>query len=306
MTATFYLFDVCHGQSAALQLANGQWCVFDVGCRSDFSPVVWLMTKGSYRKIDDPIIAQLMACISGNNVLKATISHFHGDHLADWENLISLKPQFMKTVNYDLEYLKDSQGSNTSQSWQKVLSYAQDMYSNYQSLGYADYGSVQIREMSLPVEVARSIGGDTNARVNNASIITRIDVYGNSILLCGDMQKEAWEAIINDHGDYGRTWRPFLSNIDILVAPHHGHRSGYSASLMKITKPSVVLVSAVSRDPNVDTRYSQHPVKGVKIGAKHFNYISTRRSGHIKIRINAPLNLSGKGKRIWTFGDEAL
>ena len=100
-----------------------------------------------------------------------------------------------------------------------------------------------IGELCLPVAVARSIGGDANARVNNASVVTRIDVYGNSILICGDIEKEAWAAIINNTGDYGRLWRPFLSNIDILIAPHHGHRSGYSAELMNSAQPAVVLVS---------------------------------------------------------------
>ncbi len=57
---------------------------------------------------------------------------------------------------------------------------------------------------------------------NNASIVTRINVFGYSILLCGDVMKDAWEVITKDP-----LWQQFVSNIDVLVAPHHGHSSGY-------------------------------------------------------------------------------
>ena len=163
-----------------------------------------------------------------------------------------------------------------------------------------------IRQVSLPVGVARQLGGDANARVNNSSIVTRIDVYGNSILLCGDMMKEAWKAIISDQGQYGREWRPFLSNIDLLVAPHHGHRTAFSIDLLNIAKPAVVLVSVVSNDPNVDSRYSQVPVRGIKIGGTDYSYISTRQKGHIKVTIEQPRTILGAGTTYWKFGDEAL
>ena len=163
-----------------------------------------------------------------------------------------------------------------------------------------------IREISLPVSVARQLGGDANARVNNSSIVTRIDVHGNSILLCGDMMNEAWEAIISDQEQYGREWRPFLRNIDILVAPHHGHRTAFSLDLLNIAQPAVVLVSAVSKDPNIDSRYSQAPVRGIRIDGTNYSYMSTRQKGHIKVSIDQPQTNLGKGTRTWTFGDEVL
>lgn len=187
-----------------------------------------------------------------------------------------------------------------------VLGFAQHVTSTYSGSFVPDYGGISIREMSLPVAVARQLGGDANARVNNASIVTRIDVFGNSILLCGDMMKEAWEALISDSGQYGATWRPFLSNVDVLVAPHHGHRSGYSVDLLNLAKPAVVLVSVVSNDPNVDSHYSQAPVRGIRIDGTDYGYISTRQKGHIKIDIAPPQTAYASGGRTWSFGDAAL
>lgn len=297
MTATFYLFDVDHGQSAALQLPNGRWCIFDIGCTSTFSPVRWIVANngGPY----------------GFQFLKGTVSHLHGDHLGDYANLLQHGPDFLKTVDPDQAYLNDCYATCADASSRaKVQDFLQRYRNGFsQALSIPDYGVVEIRELCLPVAVARQVRGDANSRVNNASVVTRIDVYGNSILLCGDMEKEAWEAIINDNGAYGPTWRPFLTNIDILVAPHHGHRSGYSTELLKLAQPAVVLVSVVSRDPHVDSRYSQLPVRGMTIGGSTpYRYISTRQNGHIKVEIRAPNILAGqfKGSTYWTFGNAAI
>ncbi len=300
MSATFYLFDVDHGQSAALKLPNGRWCIFDVGRTSQFSPVEWVANKETF-------ISRLLGMQPDFKFLKGTVSHLHGDHLADSANLFPLGPEFLKSVDSDQDYLNDCYSTCSDDSTKRmVYAFAQ----NYQS-GFSpatttpDYGGVAIRELSLPVTVARQIGGDANARVNNASVATRIDIYGNSILLCGDIQKEAWEAIISDTGMYGSLWRPLVSNIDIMVAPHHGHKSGYSTDLLNLAQPSIVLISVVSRDPHVDSRYSQSPVKGMKIGDTDYGYISTRQKGHIKVEIRTDQAWL-KGTTYWTFGNAAI
>lgn len=301
MTAEFYLFDVDHGQSAALRLPNGRWCIFDLGNTDTFSPVQWIARKDAYSRMAIPV---------GNisfRFLKATVSHFHGDHLADWPKFASYGSEYIRTVVPDQSYFHDCRDTNTLQSLPLVTGFYQYVTSNYSGSMVPAYGGAQILEMSLSAEIARQMGGDANDRVNNASIVTRIDIYGNSILLCGDMGKDAWDAIINNKGYLGASWRPFLSNIDILVAPHHGHRSGFSVDLLNITSPAVVLVSVVSKDPNVDTRYSQAPVVGINISGTDYKYITTRQEGHIKIAISPPQALlGGKGKRTWYFGDDAL
>jgi len=303
MTASFYLFDVDHGQCAALRLPSGRWCVFDVGCTSTFSPIQWIVWHSTQ-------VTHALGALVNFRFLKATVSHLHGDHLADYHNLFQYGPEFLKTVDADRDYLNDCYATCADASAKARVKAFLHNYNAGFSLATSnpDYGGVIIRELCLPVNVARSVGGDANTRVNNASVVTRIDVYGNSILICGDLEKEAWAAIINDNDDYGQLWRPFLSNVDILVAPHHGHRSGYSVELLNLAQPAVVLVSVVTRDPNVDTRYSHTPVRGMIIGGTSYNYISTRRNGHIKVDITPPaqLGFGQKGSTYWTFGDAAI
>jgi len=299
MIAEFYLFDVDHGQCAALRLPNGRWCIFDLGRTAAFSPIAWIVENEACRVGPARFL-----------FLKATVSHLHADHLADYTKLFRHGFESLKTVDADEEYMADCwETCANNSSWAKIQAFTQMCNSRSEpARSSPNYGAVKIRELCLPVDVARLIGGDANARVNNASVVTRIDVYGNSILLCGDMQKEAWEAIIADRGDAGRIWRAFLSDIDILVAPHHGHRSGYSSKLLNLAKPAVVLVSVVTRDPNVDSRYSQHPVRGLTINGTPYHCITTRQKGHIKVEVRPPDMLAGQitGDTYWSFGDAAL
>lgn len=305
----FYLFDVDHGQCAAARLPNGRWCIFDVGCTSTFSPIAWIVDNETRRV--GPLVAALQHLPESFRFLKATVSHLHGDHLADYANLFQHGPDFLKTVDADQAYLADCRATCAdNSSWTKVQAFVQKYASGFSpAVSNPDYGVARISELCLPVTVARQIGGNANARVNNASVVTRIDVYGNSILLCGDIEKEAWEAIIRGSGDCGRMWRTFLSNIDILVAPHHGHSSAYSVDLLNIARPAVVLVSVVAKDPHVDNRYSQAPVRGIRINSRDYSYITTRQKGHIKVTISPPDNpyqAGARGSRSWSFGDAAI
>jgi len=337
MTASFYLFDVDHGQCAALRLPNGKWCVFDAGCTSNFSPISWIASRhpqvtprtalGRALAIPQPIagantllggmgqprangLLGLAAAVSQPfSIYKATLSHFHGDHLDDYETLLRYTPSFMRTViGIDQAYLTDCYSTCSDRSQPKVAGFVSSYSNSFGGTHYADYGEVSIQELSLPATIARGLGGSANSRVNNASVVTRIDVHGNSILICGDLEKEAWDAIIADTGEYGRQWKPLLTNIDIMIAPHHGHVSGYSTQLLNLARPSVVLTSVVTKDPNVDGRYSQAPVRGITIDNTPYSCITTRTKGHIKIDISRQEGALpiGKGKRTWTFGDAAL
>lgn len=310
MTASFYLFNVDHGQCAALRLPNGRWCIFDLGSTSTFSPVRWIVAN-------DPstLAAQALGGQPNFRFLKGTVSHLHGDHLADYTNLIRQGPAVLTTVGADHQYLQDSYATCSNEG---VKASVREFTQHYSELplvqGFPDYGGASIAELSLPVAIARELGGDANARVNNASIVTRICVHGNTILLCGDVQGDAWDAVLTSDWRDRQHWVNHVSNVDILVAPHHGHTSGYSIALLRLSKPIVVLVSARSRDTNVDNRYSQSPVRGMTIdwqdGAQTtHSYISTRDKGHIRVDISPPANhlmTDVAGQQTWTFGRPAL
>ena len=68
---------------------------------------------------------------------------------------------------------------------------------------------------------------------NNSSILRYIEYLGVKLLFAGDMEKEGWEWLaINDKG-FINTMK---NGLDILIAPHHGHKSGFPKKLFELTK----------------------------------------------------------------------
>lgn len=282
----FYLFDVDHGQAAALRLPNGQWCIFDAGRTSGFSPVQHV------RRISG----------AGQNFrfYKGTISHWHFDHLADYAEMFAALPAFMRTVSVDREFLGDVEESSSEDSWPKVRTFGQQYTNSYTATGTADYGGVSISELSLDPAIARSVSGTANSAVNNASIITRIEWMGYAILICGDMEAEAWDYVLNTGPLLTRSlWRQHVAGVNVLVAPHHGHNSAYSSALLQVANPNVVLVSVTSGDEHVNSGYSG--IDGISIGGTEYKCITTRQKGTIKIEVAAPTTLLAEPSSFWTF-----
>jgi hypothetical protein len=269
--------------------------MFDAGRSSGFSPVqhVWSLAGGGFR-------TSAIGLSPPFTFFKATISHLHADHLADYANLFSPVPTYFKTVEYDSTYIEDAFASSSSGSVPLIADFCKRHMGTYGGFPVVpDYGGAAIREMGLGVAVARALGGSANSKVNNASIVTRIDCYGHAILICGDVETEAWDFMLQNP-TLGPIWRPFVSNIDVLVAPHHGHASGYSTQLMRTARPKVVLTSVASKDPSVDTRYSSDAVSGITIDGKPYKSITTRSiGGHISFSIDPPVFPNTKGKRTW-------
>lgn len=309
----FYLFDVEHGQSAAIRLPNGRWCLFDAGDGRDGSPTEWIRRREAAKAMASTLLTRASVSVSplvqrrafrdrwsAFQYLKVTIGHLHHDHLSDWETALGASPGFLRTVHFDGQYLQDVKASSHEDSFPSVLRFCQAYNSGFSPATIApDYGAATITEYALPVTVARTLGGTANSRVNNASVITRIDCYSNSILLCGDMEAEAWEYALNLSPDKG-VWRSLVANVDILIAPHHGHSSAYSTVLMAWAKPSVVLISVKSYDMHVDGRYSSDSVGGIVLDGIPYKRITTRKNGTIKIEIAPPTTILGKGSRTWT------
>lgn len=304
MNAEFYLFDVDHGQCAALRLPNGHWCVFDLGNKPSFSPLRWIIRRAT--EVDP---SRLMGIRNPPQfeILKATVSHLHGDHVADWNLLRRFGPRYLRMPSFDEDHLEDVAASSSDGSRTTIGDICDDYTNAFTARGIPNYGGASIREMGLSAKAARAIGGSAGTRVNNTSVITRIDVNGTSILLCGDMEATGWEYVLG--GAAGPKWQQHVANVDVLVAPHHGHSSGFSPTLLRLARPKVVLVSVASKDRSVDSRYSSPEfVRGVVIGGTRHRCLTTRRQGHIQLTLVPPLAalLQRRPQWSWAFGPSAI
>lgn len=84
---------------------------------------------------------------------------------------------------------------------------------------------------------------------NDCSYVLRISYGGRSVLLPGDAESPAWDAIVDE---------PSLSlDCDILKASHHGRDSGYDVVAFTLMDPQYVICS-VGKKPDTDasSKYS--------------------------------------------------
>lgn len=67
---------------------------------------------------------------------------------------------------------------------------------------------------------------------NDASYVLLYKSNGGKILLAGDSNDKTWEYILANHKDK-------VSNVDVLLAPHHGRRSDRSFEFLDIVNPTI-------------------------------------------------------------------
>lgn len=87
---------------------------------------------------------------------------------------------------------------------------------------------------------------------------------GRKVLFCGDSDKKAWESIMDLYSDK-------VKDIDILIASHHGRKSGGCAEHLDILKPKLTLFGNASSD-HLD--YSSWNNRGLK-------HITNNQAGNI-------------------------
>lgn len=95
---------------------------------------------------------------------------------------------------------------------------------------------------------------------NNSSIVRYIKYSGRGILFGGDMEDEGWNWLIKNDVRFYATVK---NSVDLFIAPHHGHGSGYSAELAKlIGSPKLAILSKGSEankdGTDVSSMYSQN------------------------------------------------
>lgn len=68
----------------------------------------------------------------------------------------------------------------------------------------------------------------------NSYVILFTSQIGAKILFCGDSDDTAWTNIMNDYADK-------VTDIDLLIAPHHGRTTGGCSRYLNILKPKLTL-----------------------------------------------------------------
>ena len=76
---------------------------------------------------------------------------------------------------------------------------------------------------------------------NNGSYVILYNEDGRKILFCGDAGEKEWNVLL-------RYYPNRLRNIDVLIAPHHGRKSGGNDDFLDILKPKLTLFGNAKSD----------------------------------------------------------
>lgn len=82
--------------------------------------------------------------------------------------------------------------------------------------------------------------------VNNNSLVLKITARGHIIIIPGDMEEAGWNYISDND----------IKGVSLLLASHHGNKTGYNREKMKMMNPAYVAISAGPKtEHDADDRY---------------------------------------------------
>jgi competence protein ComEC len=210
------VFDVDQGSCNFIKTSTGKSELVDFGGKLNWSPVQHIYENYIYGQLD-----------------RLVLTHHHGDHLKDIDNFGSRRPRMVFCRKLQGGYLTACRRSNTSAGQQLAEKFSL-IYDSWDGTPADSETSdqawgVNISSKYLSYEEASSVSNTDGSTVNNCSYVRLYNHNGTKIFLAGDMEKEGMVLLLNNNPDF----RSELKGVNILIAPHHGHRSGFCTELFE-------------------------------------------------------------------------
>jgi competence protein ComEC len=270
--AHFKFWDVQHGHALYLKTPNGRHIVTDLGTGSynsgsTFSPLNYLYQSYGVSQLDYVII-----------------THPHVDHIDDIFNFDSLDPKvLMRPKHLDKEPILANASNQDKPKIEKFFEIS-DRYCESvlpdgpnSTSNPNNWGGLSINTFT-PYNCSQS-------NLNNHSVVTVFSLNGIKVLIPGDNEPASWNEL-KDRNNFLR----LTKDVDILLASHHGRKSGFDMDMIKHFNPRLTIISdGAYVDTSASSRYSE-----LSRGWKVFNHngygdqrycLTTRNDGVINVEI---------------------
>lgn len=218
--------DVQHGSACHIETPTGQNIMFDLGTGdfdesqggSSHSPLQYLHNTKNVRKLDSVII-----------------THPHADHISDIHNFDLLSPASLHcprhlTADFIKKENQFKDQSKVSKYLEIVERYSGSFEPGQSPLQAPNHGCEQFELFTCNPD---------SDNLNNHSTAAVISFAGTKFLLTGDTEKVGWEKLLSMP-----QFCQAATNIDILLASHHGRDNGFNEDLFElIGSPAIVIIS---------------------------------------------------------------
>ena len=248
-----HFLNVKNGDCSIIQHASGRVSVVDVSCavaesvKFSYSKsyemlesVEHLPVPGNFGQKhypDNPI--NYLNKIGVSSIFRFILTHPDMDHLDGIKDLFSSFPvcNFWDTANTkELSTVSFGQRTRLRDNWEFYKSLrdgGDDWRKVYYSGNSFDFFKGDGLRILAPTP---TLIQDANRRGdwNDASYVFSYHTFEKKILFCGDSEDETWTHLL-------KTWPNIISDVDILIAPHHGRKSGRDFKFLNVVKPKLAI-----------------------------------------------------------------
>lgn len=277
--AIIHFLNVGNGDCSFIEHDSGRNTIIDICCGNNADNLSETIERkvggnGNYRQKDYPINPIRYFCNIGiRSIFRFILTHPDMDHM---DGIYKLYKEFRfenfwdtknnKIINNfdDRRYLIDDW--NFYQSIRKKESNPKIIYNYAMDEGnfWTDDGLTILAPSLNLVSVANK-----TQNYNNCSYVILFNNNGRRIIFAGDSGQESWDYILNNYDKYVR-------NIDILIAPHHGRRSGGNDKYLDILNPKLSLLG------NAESEYMDYNAWN----NRNLCHMTNNQAGSIKLVIN--------------------
>jgi competence protein ComEC len=234
-------WDVQHGHATYVKTPNGRHLVIDLGTgnysenNTEFSPLKHLKEKFGIKQLDF-----------------VRITHPHLDHFDDILNFDLMDPKVFhrpKQISNDevMENVREKDRKKFEKYCEINNRYTTPIDTN--SLDYVakptNWGNLEI-DTFMPVNCSKN-------NFNNHSIFTVLKYAEIKIVIPGDNENCSFDELMQN-----KSFNESIKNSDVLLAPHHGRKSGFNSEFVKEVNPNLTVVSdGRFCDSSANDRYSK-------------------------------------------------
>jgi competence protein ComEC len=220
------VLDVGHGDAIALRLPDGGAMLVDAG--GSFS-------EEASRSLAERTLIPSLAALGVARLDLLVITHADLDHIGGAAALAERVPVarlWLPPCAWD---------SAPGQRLRAVVEAGGGVATPVAAQPPLAWGEVSL-EVLWPPAATRHPDGRCSLASNDASLVLRVAWAGRSLLLTGDIEADAEEALAVEHGARLRS--------DVLKVPHHGSKTSSTLPLLDAVDARVALVSGVPGEPS--------------------------------------------------------
>ena len=282
MSMKIIICDVGDAACAFVTSSNGKTMMIDCGCSLGSDKA---NPADIFHRYEDWLGSRYLTDYNNGRIYPITllhITHPDDDHVRNARRVVNELTPYLVLKN-DYEQFPD--GDEINLDYKELID---KEYRGYTSSSI-DWGFEINETCHIPVDVCVKNNNLSSKIRNNSSIIRYIYDNGVGILFCGDLERLGWDYLVKNNPDFINTLRS--SGVKILIAPHHGHKSGFPKALFDaIGNVDVVIHSkdteASKEGTDVSSQYSSmanghsYEVNNAVYSGK---VLTTRSNGHIFI-----------------------